>query len=454
MIQNYKKKEFFENLDNIKSTGEDIYYGEVNTPFNFIEEILSVIPEELYKNPDLKWLDPGCGSGNFSIVLYFKLLEGLKNKIKNVKERKKHIIENMMFMVELQSKNITRLKNIFGENANIYNTDFLEFNEDREYDVVIGNPPFNFMGQIKVPTSNSNKKNDGTTIWPEFIIKSISLLKPETGMLCVFIPSIWLKPDKKMMYDYLLQYKIEWLNCFTNTSTNQIFKGKAQTPSCYFLLTKRETDNIITVYDNSIKKYIFYKHISNRPIPIFGQEVCKKIQILGLETLKVIKTNMPPKGVIISKTKTEGYFCNIRTCKLKNNVPELEVDYSNKRLKYGSVPKLVLAHKMYGFPYLDISGNYGISNRDNYVIIKDNISDLIRIQKFLSTNTALYLFETTRYRMKYLEKYAFDLIPDITVLEDFPEEINDDTIAEYFKFDELDKKAIASLHNKRYKFFI
>jgi hypothetical protein len=109
---------------------------------------------------------------------------------------------------------------------------------------------------------------------------------------------------------------------------------------------------------------------------------------------------------------------------------------------------------MYGFPYLDISGNYGISNRDNYVIIKDNISDLIRIQKFLSTNTALYLFETTRYRMKYLEKYAFDIIPDISLLEDFPEEINDDTVAEYFKFDELDKKAINSLHNKRYKFFI
>ncbi len=452
MIRDYDQGQFLEYISKLPEN-EDIFYGEVNTPFSFIESMLSIIPEKFYKNPDLRWLDPGCGTGNFSIILYYKLLDGLKDVIKDSRERKRHIIEKMIYMVEIQSKNITVLKSIFGDSANIYYENFLDYRE-KDFDIIIGNPPFNFMGQIKVPTSNSNKKNDGTTIWPDFIVKSISLLKPETGMLCVFIPSIWLKPDKKMMYDYLLQYKIEWLNCFTNTSTNQIFKGKAQTPSCYFLLTKRETDNIITVYDNSIKKYIFYKHISNRPIPIFGQEVCKKIQILGLETLKVIKTNMPPKGVIISKTKTEGYFCNIRTCKLKNNVPELEVDYSNKRLKYGSVPKLVLAHKMYGFPYLDISGNYGISNRDNYVIIKDNISDLIRIQKFLSTNTALYLFETTRYRMKYLEKYAFDIIPDISLLEDFPEEINDDTVAEYFKFDELDKKAINSLHNKRYKFFI
>lgn len=452
MIRDYDKKQFLEYITKLPES-EDIFYGEVNTPFSFIELMLSIIPEKFYKNPDLRWLDPGCGTGNFSIILYYKLLDGLKDVIKDIEERKRHIIEKMIYMVEIQSKNITVLKSIFGDSANIYYENFLDYRE-KDFDIIIGNPPFNFMGQIKVPTSNSNKKNDGTTIWPEFIIKSISLLKPETGMLCVFIPSIWLKPDKKMMYDYLLQYKIEWLNCFTNTSTNQIFKGKAQTPSCYFLLTKTETDNIITIYDNSIKKYIFYKHISNRPIPIFGQEVCKKIQILGLETLKVIKTNMPPKGVIISKTKTEGYFCNIRTCKLKNNIPELEVDYSNKRLKYAGTPKLVLAHKMYGFPYLDISGNYGISNRDNYVIIKDNISDLIKIQKFLSTNTALYLFETTRYRMKYLEKYAFNIIPDISLLEDFPEEINDDTVAEYFKFDELDKKAINSLHNKRYKFFI
>ena len=91
---------------------------------------------------------------------------------------------------------------------------------------------------------------------------------------------------------------------------------------------------------------------------------------------------------------------------------------------------------MYGMPYLDISGEYGISNRDNYVIQKEKLSDLIKIQTFLSTKTAIYLFKSTRYRMMYLEKYAFELIPDITNLLDFPEVINDDTIADYFGFDE------------------
>ena len=108
---------------------------------------------------------------------------------------------------------------------------------------------------------------------------------------------------------------------------------------------------------------------------------------------------------------------------------------------------------MYGFPYLDKTGQYGISSRDNYVILKENIEDLVILQKFLSTNTALYLFEATRYRMKYLERYAFQLIPDITKFKDFPKEINDDTIADYFQFDDEDRKNIQNLHKKKYTFF-
>ena len=133
--------------------------------------------------------------------------------------------------------------------------------------------------------------------------------------------------------------------------------------------------------------------------------------------------------------------------KLKDysTVPELIINYSNTPLSFSGVPKLILAHKMYGFPYLDVSGEYGISNRDNYVIIKEKHEDLLKLKQFLSTKTALYFFEATRYRMKYLEKYAFQLIPDITHLTDFPTEINDKTIADYFQFDEEDRYVIKKI---------
>lgn len=452
-----KSKSLITNIENKE------LYGEVYTPLYFVKKILDNIPDKIFKDPSLKWLDPGCGSGNFSIVLYFKLLDKLEYIIPDINERKDHIVKNMIFMIELRSENVIILKSLFGPDANIYNDNFLLYNNllnwPIKFDVIIGNPPFNSNGKKKVPTNNKlEKEQDGVTIWMSFIIKSISLLHDKTGMLCVFIPSIWLKPDKLKMYDYLLKYDIQKLNCISNTKTNQIFKGNAQTPSCYFLLTKREISKTISIFDIDCNKYIDYKFNMGLPIPVFGQEIIKKLQKFCNinNTISVVKTNMPPKNAKLSYNKTnECKYANVTTCKLdsKSNSPKLVINYSNIELVFSGIPKLILAHKMYGFPYLDKRGEYGISNRDNYIIMREKLDDLIKLQKFLSTKTALYLFEATRYRMKYLEKYAFQLIPDITQFEDFPTEINDNTIADYFEFDNNDRASIQRLHKKSYVFF-
>ena len=388
-------------------------------------------------------------------------MKGLEYSIINIEARKEHIIKNMIYMIEIQEKNVDLLRRIFGTNANIICADFLNYGTEYSYnitiDVIIGNPPFNLGNKLKVPSSIHDKKNDGTTIWPEFVRKSVKLIKEETGKLCFFIPSLWLKPDKPQMYNFILNYKVEYLNCFSNTQSNKIFKGKAQTPCCFFLLTKIQSNNIISIYDANAARYISYKInlIENKPIPLFGQEVCRKLQQKNYKTLQAIKINTP--NTIIKKERSEEFkYENEHTCLLtgvNKLTPSLVIDYSNKQLLYSNSPKIILAHKMYGFPYLDAEGKYGISSRDSYIIIKENSNDLLRLQKFLSTKTALYIFEATRYRMKFLEKYAFDLIPDITLLPDFPEEINDNSIAEYFEFDENDKKNIQKLYKKKYYFF-
>ena len=117
---------------------------------------------------------------------------------------------------------------------------------------------------------------------------------------------------------------------------------------------------------------------------------------------------------------------------------------------YYNKPKLVLAHGMYGFPFLDVKGEYGISNRDKYVIIDRSIEDLQKFKHFLSTKLAIYIFESTKYRMKYLEKYAFELLPDITKIKDFPEVIDDNSINLFFNLTEDEIEDINSLHKKSY----
>ena len=427
-------------------------YGEVFTPFSLINQMFNMMDNKLFTNKNNTFLDMGAGTGNFSICLFWKLKKTLEQEIPDLKEREKHIIQRMIFMSELQRENVDKLKNIFGLEANIIYGDYLTY-DNLKFDVILGNPPYNSEGIKKVPSNEKdNKLNDGKTIWPEFIKHSMNLLKLD-GEIITIIPSIWMKPDKKKMYNFITNYKIKKLRCFTNTETNKIFYKNAQTPTSILYLKKCINDYKVSVFDKDINDYINYEYSNNEPLPVYGASVLSKIKTTN--NLKyVIKTNCPSKKIKFSNIKSVNYpYKNIKTCILSGLKPNLIIEYSNQQLINYNKKKLILAHKMYGFPFLDINDNYGVSKRDNYIIISDNENELIKIKEFLSTKTALYLFECTRYRMKYLEKYIFELIPDINKVKNFPEIINDATIAEFYHFTEKEINAIQNLHKKNYSFY-
>ena len=87
--------------------------GEVFTPVELVEEMLDTLPKEVWNNAELTWLDPATGSGVFPICVYYRLMEGLKDQIKNEKIRRRHIIEQMLYMCEIDSNNIRILEIIF-----------------------------------------------------------------------------------------------------------------------------------------------------------------------------------------------------------------------------------------------------------------------------------------------------------------------------------------------------
>ena len=94
-----------------------IKFGEVRTDYSLVEEMLNLFPQEIFKNPNLKWLDPTCGQGNFMKVLFNRLYKSLESVISNPVERKVHIIEKMLYMVEINHEHIGSLRKFFGENV-------------------------------------------------------------------------------------------------------------------------------------------------------------------------------------------------------------------------------------------------------------------------------------------------------------------------------------------------
>jgi len=451
------KQVFNVNINNKKT------FGEVTTDFSLINKILDLLPQYLFENPSLKWLDPCAGKGYFSMVLYKRLFKSLQIKINCPSKRHQHIIQNMIWMVEINSEHIPFLYDVFGTEANIAHHDFLEMHE-MNFDVIIANPPFNANGNIKVPTNKkSEKKRDGISIWRDFIKTTIYNLN-NNGYLAMITPSIWMKRDQKLL-KLLQKWTIHKIRCMTNTQTNRAFHMQAQTPTCYFTFQKTPPLTLnydIFIYDEQKEKYISFNnsaYIDTRfSLPLFAPSIIKKLitYVRKVGNIEVIKTSMRPdyKGLTVSKTPNANHsYPNITTCILNKLEPEIIVNFSNRKCIYSGIPKLVLAHKMYGFPFIDTNGLYGISNRDNYVILNKTDNEFNKLKQFLSTKLALVVYKATRYRMRYLEKYAFDFLPDITKLSDFPDNITDETIADYFNFDEMERKCIESITNKQYGTF-
>jgi len=144
------------------------------TPLELVKEMLATLPKEVWSNPDLKWLDPANGTGTYPLMVVYKLMIGLKDWEPDEEKRYKHIVENMIYVCEIQPKNMFLymfLLDPFDEYLlNIYTGSFLEEGFDRhmkevweldKVNIVVGNPPFN----------TGAGGNGARDLWDKFVIK-------------------------------------------------------------------------------------------------------------------------------------------------------------------------------------------------------------------------------------------------------------------------------------------
>ena len=83
--------------------------GEFFTPEDLVESMLDRLEKvdpDVWKNPDSKWLDPAAGHG--------ALLIGVKKRLIDAGHNEQHILENMLFAVDIMPDNIEVLQHRLG----------------------------------------------------------------------------------------------------------------------------------------------------------------------------------------------------------------------------------------------------------------------------------------------------------------------------------------------------
>lgn len=348
-------------------------YGEVFTPISIINEMLDKLDKSyiteygksIFTELNLKWFDPATGIGNFPIIVYQRLMIGLKSEIPDEEERIKHILEHMIYSCELNKNNVFIYKKIFCEDKyklNIYEGDSLqmdimsEFNIDK-FDIVMGNPPYNAHG-----TKHKGDKN----IYVYFSNKAlINWLKPK-GYLVFIHPPVYRIPNHKIQH--------------TQTNLNEIYTSRNIV--CIRMYSIVETHKLMSVMINV--DFIIIQNILNTHSnsSVFVQSKTTIIDTTGVEYEIIIKPNdfIPNFGLnIMEKIKNKNNNGNMELklnsemhaqitsgSKYKNihgiKKKGVKICMSDTKHKFYNQPKLIInGIGSYNYVFYDNKGEYGFT---------------------------------------------------------------------------------------------
>lgn len=400
-------------------------FGEIFTPISLICEMLDKLPKKVWKNKDLKWLDPANGIGNFPVIVYYKLMDSLKDKIKEEKARSKHIIENMLFMNELTLINVKMSKKIFDmidPNAipNIqqsnFLTDFKPFSDGTDkFDIIIGNPPYN-SGGIKAMTTKKIKRDQTKcrTIWTNFITESFKRFKNIDSYLLFLFPASWISL-KSSNGKLITSKQIVYLRYYSCKKAGSLFNkplGGGTIPLTYCLIKNIATQKDTTIYDNCNKKDVLFNIYKNNFVPTESVEMLRKIykytKKYGSLKEKYVQTKECKNiSQIFSKSHPYPVINIIRK--------KIIIKYSGGNNDWNNEKKLILSNSSMGYPLYDKDGILYPTSQHHFILYSNNNEkELKQLQSYFLTSLIFYIITITKTSQKFLDNKLFEILPDIT----------------------------------------
>ncbi len=355
----------------------DLSNDEVFTPPSVVNNMLDMLPKELFESPDTTFLDPVCKSGVFLREIAKRLIKGLEPVIPDLQERIDHIFQKQLYgiaITELTSllsrrsvycskypnskysvsefedvQGNIRYKNVqhtfvrgkccfCGATESEYGTakrdgmeshayEFIHTTKPEEiynmkFDVIIGNPPY------QLNTAGNNNGAQAIPLYHKFVIQSIKL---NPRFLIMITPSRWFTGGfglnsfrDIMLHDTHIREIHDYLDasdCFPGVE----IKGGVN----YFLWdASYNGDTKITTYENNNAM-----SVATRPLLENGSDIFVRYNEAISILHKVQVLNEPSFSTCVSKQRPFNLPTNF------SNYSEFEIEggykiYGNKFIGY------------------------------------------------------------------------------------------------------------------------
>lgn len=311
------------------------------TPIDCICEMINKIPNELWRREDLSILDPCCGNGNFHIPIFNELLNFHEKKI---------ILEKILEFNDINDNRLENVKKIFcGDkyNLQISNNDFITFDNNKKYDLIVANPPYAKM------LDNGKRASKNHNLIKDFIEKALSQLKPR-GYLLFITPDNWMSyADRNLLIEIITSLQIIHLDIH---NAKKYFKKIGSSFTWYIIENSPFYKNIDISGIWKKKEYISSVISKQRKyIPLLYNNIVQNILSKTIDNIALKKFEIKTSSYLHKYTKAE--FINDE----KTDIYKYKLIHTPSQIVYSSIPhKFQEGYKIF------------ISTTDKYNVFIDN----------------------------------------------------------------------------------
>lgn len=361
---------------------------------DLVEEILNQIPDHVWQDPTVTFLDPAMAGGQFIRAIERRLLAAGHSK-ENIADRVYGCEEKL-----IRVKYVQNWHKVLSNHLQVM--DFLTHDwGNMKFDVIVGNPPY-----------QSEKRTGTQPLWPLFVNKAAGLLS-ESGYMGMVIPNKWCGHTTNVIKGNIHLYgdvfKHKMISCDIQKCSTK-FPGVGGYENCFswFMIANagRDTFKASTLEADYVVKSDWFDHLPLRSLNEITSNILKKVNTSNSYQFRQVSTgfeNQNNGAVVISMAQRMHYSkLNIYWDKHSKIAPTSKSTVSQTTFSKSSQKKVdaVFRSKLFEFIYAIYWNN------DNFSTSFYNSLPYLDLNILWNDSSIYKKFNLSAQEIEYIENYV------------------------------------------------